>query len=433
LGRRRHLREKLMIVDQTIIVAASAADTFRRVVDIPFVGGCLPGADDITDVGDGVYQGRFAVRVGPVRVTLHGNVRIIESDSETGTALLRLSGADSRIGGNVAGDMRLEVRERTATESELIVHIDMAVSGKLGQFGQAVMLKKADQITEGFVEQFAERMQSGLLVDEVVTNRPTVSSAIRAAGHEGGPSQTPVRPGSASVRADRGNELTVQTVAALHGVNALLRQDQGFVMVQTLEAAKKAFRAGQKGTWWVPDASPSTVVALAPARAEFVLEVRAGDPTEFRQRWNSLSSAGQRLPVAVALVPQGSTVGDWVATRDLCRAVADIAQRPVLLVARSPWSALPAARLVATGSVHGLALMPHHTDTGLDRCTCALVEQAVAEVRNAGLLIPIIVGPTVRRNDDSALRAAGANAVITLRRTPPLRRIREGARRRQRA
>ena len=47
-----------MIVDRRIVIDAAAAETFERVVDIPFVGECLPGASGVRDEGDGSDRSR---------------------------------------------------------------------------------------------------------------------------------------------------------------------------------------------------------------------------------------------------------------------------------------------------------------------------------------------------------------------------------------
>jgi len=108
-------------------------------------------------------------------VRLQGTVRVVEVDTQARQAVLRLEGSDRGIGGNVAGDMKLQVVERSEYECELIVHTDVTISGKLGQFGQAVMVKKADQITEAFVQAFSRQLARETVL---VGSAATVDSAL---------------------------------------------------------------------------------------------------------------------------------------------------------------------------------------------------------------------------------------------------------------
>jgi hypothetical protein len=87
------------------------------------------------------------------------------------------------------------------------------------------------------------------------------------------------------------------------------------------------------------------------------------------------------------------------------------AGHPVLLVATTPWAALPCARAAAAGAAHGVAVL---LDTGPGDAPggAALLALAVAEVRAAGLQLPVVLGPVPDGPGVTTLLERGADGVV---------------------
>jgi carbon monoxide dehydrogenase subunit G len=375
-----------VIVDRSIRIAAPPDETFGRCVDIPFVGACLPGARDVEPDGPGTYRGRFGIKVGPVSVSLQGTVSILESDAQARTAVLRLQGSDRRIGGEVVGDMLIAVVESSAEESRLDVHTDVTISGKLGQFGQAVVVKKADQITEAFVQEFSRRLTAVPAVNGAATNgapvaAPQAPATVPAAMAPAPASAAPAGP------------------ADPHALTALFRHGRHLALVRPRGPAARAGVAP-----WLADGAD--VPRSAGPR---VVEVTAADEAELAARLPRPERAGAG-PAVVAIVPRGAAVGDPDALARMGRTAA-AAGHPVLLVATTPWAALPCARAAAAGAAHGVAVL---LDTGPGEAPggTALLALAVAEVRAAGLQLPVVLGPVADGPGATTLLERGADGVV---------------------
>ncbi len=120
-------------------------------MDIPAVSRCVPGLDDVARIDDQTYSGLMSVRVGPIAVKLDGRVVLAERDDAGRRARMDLRAADKRINGAVNARMRVQVSNAGANdETEVDIQTDANVMGKLGEFGQAVIRKKADQIVQEF-------------------------------------------------------------------------------------------------------------------------------------------------------------------------------------------------------------------------------------------------------------------------------------------
>jgi carbon monoxide dehydrogenase subunit G len=133
----------------TYAVNAPADRLWEIVKDIPTVGTCIPGATDIKEGDDGAYTGTVKVRVGPIGLGLNGKLSIDSQDANARTISFTGEGADRKVPGNVRVKISMAVSGGGAT-SELVVDSEANVMGKLGEFGQGIIKRKADGIMKDF-------------------------------------------------------------------------------------------------------------------------------------------------------------------------------------------------------------------------------------------------------------------------------------------
>jgi uncharacterized protein len=147
-----------MNLSHKITVAAPRAKVWEFLMDIPRVGKCIPGVESVEALGDNRYKGTVKQRVGPISVTLDGVMTIVEADEQAGRAAMTAEGSDKRIGGAVRAKMTMQVRDLSPTETELSVDTDANIGGRLGEFGGAVIKKKADQTMEQFAKNISTQV-----------------------------------------------------------------------------------------------------------------------------------------------------------------------------------------------------------------------------------------------------------------------------------
>ncbi len=144
-----------MLFEQQCIVALPREEVWELLLDIPRVAGCVPGVSKVELTGPQTYNGAMNVQVGPIRLTMEGTITLLEQDKENWQATLRTEAAERKVGGGLSGETRLRLAEHGAGETELIITTDAALLGKLGEFGQPIIKKKA----EGMLQQFAKNLQ----------------------------------------------------------------------------------------------------------------------------------------------------------------------------------------------------------------------------------------------------------------------------------
>ena len=146
-----------MKFSHTASVAASRDQVWAKLMDVPAAARCVPGVASVRATGADKYQGTLAVQIGPVRLVLDGDLAITARDEKAGTASLRADAKDSRVGGAIRATMDLALAERDGA-TELRIASDITVLGRLGEFGQAVIKRKADQLMQDFADCLARQV-----------------------------------------------------------------------------------------------------------------------------------------------------------------------------------------------------------------------------------------------------------------------------------
>jgi carbon monoxide dehydrogenase subunit G len=159
-----------------VAVAAPPERVWDLFMDIPAVASCVPGVEELVPIDADHFRGRYKIGLGPIRLALEGELEIVSRDDQAGRAELRASGADRRLGGAVRALITLSI-ERTGTEARgdgsatgagsatasgpttVIVDSDVQVLGRIGELGQPIMKRKADEVMRSFAVELARRLE----------------------------------------------------------------------------------------------------------------------------------------------------------------------------------------------------------------------------------------------------------------------------------
>ncbi len=139
-----------MRTEHTVRVDAPRERVWELLMDVPAAAGLVPGVAEMVPTGPDRYRGSLRVQVGPVRLALKGDVRLIARDDAAGSAAVRLDGADTRLGGGVRADVTLAVSGSAPTDVRIIGEV--TILGRIGELGQPLITRKADQVMEGFAK-----------------------------------------------------------------------------------------------------------------------------------------------------------------------------------------------------------------------------------------------------------------------------------------
>ena len=147
-----------MKFSQRAMIPAARELLWDFLMDVPRVAKSLPGVETVTQLDDTTYQGTLKVRVGPISLSLQGKITLEQRDRANWRAALKAEASDRMAAGAVKGRTSMELKELGPKETELVVETDVNILGKIGEFGQPIIRKKADQMLREFVENIKQQL-----------------------------------------------------------------------------------------------------------------------------------------------------------------------------------------------------------------------------------------------------------------------------------
>jgi len=143
---------------QSAQIPVAREPLWEFLMDVPKVAQSLPGVESVSKIDDTTYDGALKVRVGPIALNLLGKIIVEERDKENWRATLRAEANDRRAAGAVKGKTTMMLKALDSNQTELLVETDVNILGKIGEFGQPIIRKKADSMLKEFVENIKKQL-----------------------------------------------------------------------------------------------------------------------------------------------------------------------------------------------------------------------------------------------------------------------------------
>ncbi|TSD55276.1 SRPBCC family protein [Aeromicrobium piscarium] len=125
-------------------------EAWAVLTDLPRVAKCMRGAA-LEDVVDGEYRGGLSTRIGPVSATFRGVATFQELDEVTRRAVVDARGREAKGSGSANALVTMELKP---DGEGTVVHVttELAVSGKMAQFGRSMMTEVSNSLVEDFTK-----------------------------------------------------------------------------------------------------------------------------------------------------------------------------------------------------------------------------------------------------------------------------------------
>lgn len=140
-------------------VALPPEQTWALLTDLEKVAPCLPGASITGRDGDD-FLGQAKIKVGPITAQYKGIARFTALDATNRQAVLLARGKDARGQGDATATVTATLHP-TPTGTRVSVETELALTGKIAQFGRGVL---AD-VSGALMGLFAQRLQEMVSAD----------------------------------------------------------------------------------------------------------------------------------------------------------------------------------------------------------------------------------------------------------------------------
>jgi len=146
-----------MLIKNEFQVAAPVDKVWQFFGDIPQVAACLPGTELTNDLGDDKYEGRVAVRMGPVRLQFAGKADITERDEAAKRVVVNATGAEEK-GRGQASMVVTATLAPAGRGTKVSVAQDLQLSGAAAQYGRGMISDVSAVLMRDFSVNLADRI-----------------------------------------------------------------------------------------------------------------------------------------------------------------------------------------------------------------------------------------------------------------------------------
>ena len=147
-----------MIITSDFEVAQPVDKVWRFFDNIPQVASCLPGAELTKDLGDDKYEGKVAIRMGPVRLQFTGTADITERDDAAKRIVVHAAGADEKGRGQAAMIVGATLSAK-GRGTKVAVTQDLQLSGAAAQYGRGMISDVSAILMRDFAVTMQDRIE----------------------------------------------------------------------------------------------------------------------------------------------------------------------------------------------------------------------------------------------------------------------------------
>jgi len=137
-----------MLIKDSFILHAGRETVWAALQDIERVATCVPGVESVSQDSDDVYHGLLKIRIGPIAASFNGQARFVER-VEPERLVAEVSGEDKTSASLVKATFTGWLANE-GSSTRLDYEVDVALRGRLGQFGGAVVTATAKKMTADF-------------------------------------------------------------------------------------------------------------------------------------------------------------------------------------------------------------------------------------------------------------------------------------------
>ena len=140
-----------MIIEQKFTVQAPIQELWDFLIDIERMSSCVPGAENVRQVGDNQFEGTLKVKVGPIQPSFVGTAHLLETEAPH-RLVAKGEAKDQRSSSMASATFTANLRAIDATTTEVTSEVDVNIRGALGRFGQGVMREVSKRLTAEFAK-----------------------------------------------------------------------------------------------------------------------------------------------------------------------------------------------------------------------------------------------------------------------------------------
>jgi carbon monoxide dehydrogenase subunit G len=168
-------------LEHTFTVPADVEQAWLVLLDIERIAPCMPGAA-LDSVDGDHFTGTVKVRLGPIGLTYKGKASFVEKEAAAHRVVINAQGKDARGNGTATATVTATLSEQ-GSQTQVVVHTDLNITGKPAQFGRGVMVDVGNKLIGQFADCLAGKL-GGDAEPEAVAAEPAPAEAAEPSAAE---------------------------------------------------------------------------------------------------------------------------------------------------------------------------------------------------------------------------------------------------------
>jgi carbon monoxide dehydrogenase subunit G len=163
-----------MKIEHEFTVARPPDQVWEFFQDIPSVAQCLPGADLLGQSDDGSYDGKLAVKLGPMSSSFEGKATVT-ADPEAMSAVIEGRGVDKTGGSRGQVKVIYQIGPEDGG-SRVGIDADVTLSGPVAQFGRTGLV---NEMSKRLIGEFVQCLEGKLAAETPAEASKVEASEVR--------------------------------------------------------------------------------------------------------------------------------------------------------------------------------------------------------------------------------------------------------------
>lgn len=151
-----------MELTNTFEIEAPAEQAWELLMDVPRVVPCMPGAELVEETAADSWKARIKVRLGPMAMVFDADVHRERADAQAHSVRVVTRAREAKGRGQARATIDSSLAGLEGGRTRVDVVTELALSGKIAQFGRGAVQDVASELVARFTENLEHAVERAL-------------------------------------------------------------------------------------------------------------------------------------------------------------------------------------------------------------------------------------------------------------------------------
>jgi carbon monoxide dehydrogenase subunit G len=152
-----------MNIKEQFTVTRPIGSVWELFNDVPELARCLPGAELTADNGDGTYEGKVLVKLGPITSSFDGKATVLFDDAGF-KSTIKGRGVDRSGGSQGRVEVAVQLVDVEGIRTDVKIDAEVMLAGPIAQFGRTGLV---NEVSKRLIDEFSACLQAKLDAESV--------------------------------------------------------------------------------------------------------------------------------------------------------------------------------------------------------------------------------------------------------------------------